>query len=265
MPEPTLRDVLWILGIVMVFLGEAPESIVSVHFLRVILLYAGLSLIGTGLGFYRGKDIGIWLFRRNLAKRSIGVLLIVIGVVLMAIPWASHFVEAIMLIVGEVVLIAGISALISWCYGYRYPYMTYKPKPIPVGISEVSIPNSAMVKDVPWLAIPQKGVGRCQTNLLLMAARKYGARIPDYVATIALRYTLGIMYQPDSKFLFSGNDPERGFPLAAEALGLTREFYISNDPELFIHALKYYLSQDFPVKINVMPSVLYQLERKPMR
>ena len=77
-----------------------------------------------------------------------------------------------------------------------------------------------------------------------------------------LGYTYSATYVKGAGMFIPYSDPEPGFILAAKYLGLERKYLITDNKDLLIDNIKYYLSKDIPVRIawNSAMTMEYAIE-----
>lgn len=168
------------------------------------------------------------------------------------------------LIIIPITLIIIIVALISYksCYNNKfienYFRNTYKPTDLIIQETE-KIPEEYHIQGIPWISY-KKNI--CQTASFQMITSKNGIEKPKDYFTFLLGYTYGAVYIKGAGQFMSFGDPEPGFFLAATEVGLERKYFITNNKEHFINALRYYLSQDYPVRIawNSARSLKYAVD-----
>ncbi len=107
---------------------------------------------------------------------------------------------------------------------------------------------------VPWIAA-QEAV--CQSTSLQMIAAQHGIVQPRRYFDFLMGFTYGASQIPGGLGFYPGTDPEPGFVIAAPYLGLERRFYVTDDAGLYLDALRYYLSQGYPVRVGWDMAVLY--------
>jgi len=73
-------------------------------------------------------------------------------------------------------------------------------------------------------------------------------------------FTYGASRQPDRWPFLPYADPEAGFGVAAPYLGLVRRYYVTDDPSLYLDALRWYLSQGYAVRVALNGCMLPEME-----
>ncbi|MBT9149819.1 MAG: hypothetical protein AAGB97_08390 [Dehalococcoidia bacterium] len=146
-------------------------------------------------------------------------------------------------------IIGGLLALpshIGRFFQKRYFYDAYKPTRIEAQFTG-HFPAEHHIQAIPWISHER---GYCQSTTLQMIARHHNIEKPrDYFAFL-IGYTFGGIYGLSRDgFFFPFSDPEPGFVVAAPVLGLERKYLITNDEELLLNTIRYYLAQDIPVRI----------------
>jgi len=117
--------------------------------------------------------------------------------------------------------------------------------------------NPADLKDHP-ASFRIKGMTRIsfdkqyfQPAALQMIAAKHGVRQGIGYFNFLMGFTYGMFYRPDMPAPMFTNDPILGFKYAAPFLGLKMKFLITDDRDVFLKAVKFHVSRDHPVVIEV--------------
>lgn len=112
---------------------------------------------------------------------------------------------------------------------------------------------------MPWFATEE---AYCQSNSLQMIAAQKGIEEPRGYFDFLMGFTYGAGEMFGGTGFFPYTDPETGFVVAAPYLGLVRRYYVTDDEGLYLNALRYYLSQGYPVRMGLDAAVLYDLREK---
>ena len=118
-------------------------------------------------------------------------------------------------------------------------------------------PTQYHLDDIPWIATEES---YSHPNSLQMIAARKGIEEPRGYFDFLMAFTYGALEHPTGLGFFPFTDPEIGFIAAAPYLGLSRRYYITDDEALYLDALRYYLSQGYPVRVALDAAVLYDLE-----
>ena len=159
-----------------------------------------------------------------------------------------------------VVLIAG--GFLGWRMLVAYfQRQYYRAAYAPTELAAADIgdyPAEHHLDDVPWLAT--EGT-YCQSNSLQMIAAQRGIEEPRAYFDFLMGFTYGAAEVPGEPGFLPFTDPESGFFVAAPYLGLVRRYTVTDDETLYLDALRYTLSQGYPVRVALDVAVLYDLER----
>jgi hypothetical protein len=137
-------------------------------------------------------------------------------------------------------------------------YMQQTRHPIRLARDAVgAFPSEHHLDDVPWIAT--RG-WFCQSNSLAMIAAQHGIDEPTGHFCFLTGFTYGASRQPDRWAFMPYADPEAGFGVAAPYLGLVRRYYVTDDASLYLDALRYYLSQGYPVRVALNGCMLPEME-----
>lgn len=120
-------------------------------------------------------------------------------------------------------------------------------------------PDEYFIQKIPWISYKD---AICQTASLQMLSNKSGIEKPRDYFSFLLGYTYGAVYIKGAGRFMSYGDPEPGFILAAHNLGFERRYFVTDDENIFLKALRYFLSKDYPIRIawNSVPSIKYGIE-----
>jgi hypothetical protein len=157
-----------------------------------------------------------------------------------------------------VCLVAG--GLLAWralIDAFVHQYYQAEYAPIELSASQVgTYPPEHHSQDVPWIST-QEAV--CQSNSLQMIAAQRGIEEPRRHFDFLMGITYGASQEPGTLAFYPGTDPEPGFVVAAPYLGLLRRYFVTDDTELYLAALRHYLSQGYPVRVGLDMGVLHDL------
>lgn len=137
-------------------------------------------------------------------------------------------------------------------------YMRQTRQPIRLAADAIgSFPIEHHLDDVPWIATRE---WYCQSNSLAMIAAQHGIDAPTEHACFLTGFTYGGSRQPDRWPFLPYADPEAGFGVAAPYLGLVRRTYVTDDPSLYLDAVRWYLSQGYAVRVALNGCMLPEME-----
>ena len=137
-------------------------------------------------------------------------------------------------------------------------YMRQTRQPIRLTADAVgSFPTEHHLDDVPWIATRE---WFCQSNSLARIAAQHGIDEPTEHFCFLTGFTYGASHQPGRWDFLPYADPEAGFGVAAPYLGLVRRTYVTDDPSLYLEALRYYLSQGYPVRVALNGCMLPEMK-----
>ncbi len=129
----------------------------------------------------------------------------------------------------------------------------------PIQLSESQLgdfPPSHHLQDVPWFSTRET---YCQANTLQMIAHQRGRAASRDEINFLMGFTYGASALPGRGLFSPFTDPEPGHAVAAPYLGLVRHYYVTHDPQLYLQALRFYLSRGHPLHIPLDYAVLYGL------
>lgn len=142
-------------------------------------------------------------------------------------------------------------AMARWYYRFGY-----QPTPLAAGKTG-DLPAEHHLETIPWIST---WAGLCQSTALQMIAAHHGIEKPRRHFDFLMGFTYGATLRPDSGlFNTIGTDPETGLMTAAPYLGLARRYYVTDDPALYLHALRARLAEGFPLRIPLDMGALYGL------
>jgi hypothetical protein len=137
-------------------------------------------------------------------------------------------------------------------------YMQQTRQPIRLTSDAVgTFPTEHHLDDVPWIATRE---WFCQSNSLAMIAAQRGIDEPTEHFCFLTGFTYGASRQPDRWPFLPYADPEAGFGVAAPYLGLVRRYYVTDDPSLYLDAVRWYLSQGYAVRVALNGCMLPEME-----
>lgn len=117
-----------------------------------------------------------------------------------------------------------------------------------------SFPSKYQIKDVPWISCEKS---YSETTTLQMIAYKHLLKPSVGYLNFLMGFTYGAFYPGDQIRFVPYTDPIPGSRLAASYLGLEMKYLTTNDSESFFNALKFYLSREYPVGIQLNAAVLW--------
>lgn len=121
----------------------------------------------------------------------------------------------------------------------------YKPQELEVQVIG-SFPSECHLEAIPWISYEK---GYCQTAALQMIAYKHGLKPSLGYLNFLMGFTYGAVHFGNLNSFMAYTDPEPGSRVAAPYLGLERRYIVTNDPDAFLKALRFYLSKGYPVRI----------------
>ena len=165
-------------------------------------------------------------------------------------------------IAGGILVVLAAGGFLGWrmlvAYFQRQYYReTYAPTELAAG-DIGDCPATHRLDDVPWFATAET---YCQSNSLQMIAAQKGIQESRAYFDFLMGFTYGAAEVPGEPGFLPFTDPESGFVVAASYLGLVRHYTVTDDETLYLDALRYYLSQGYPVRVALDVAVLYDLER----
>lgn len=138
----------------------------------------------------------------------------------------------------------------------KYFREAYKPQEIETQAIG-SFPSEYQIKDMPWISYEK---AYCQSTTLQMIAYKHGLKPSLGYLNFLMGFTYGAFYPGDQIGFLPYNDPIPGSRLAAPYLGLKMKYLTTNDPDSFLNALRFYLSREYPVGIQLNAAMLWDEE-----
>jgi hypothetical protein len=120
-------------------------------------------------------------------------------------------------------------------------------------LEKEKIPETYMIKDVKHFFYKES---YCESTAFQMVLYKNGYKPTIKQINFLMGFTYGAFY-PGSQYGFIPyNDPVMGTKVAASHFKLKQKYYITNSDKLFINTLKYYLSRDYPICIQLNEALL---------
>jgi hypothetical protein len=135
----------------------------------------------------------------------------------------------------------------------QYYVDNYDPLPLPAeGMG--TYPAEHHLDDMAWISIEEPV---CQSTSLQMIAAQRGTDVARSHLDFLMGFSYGATRHPGKLSFYPGTDPEIGFSIAAPYLGLERRYYITDDKARYGDALRYHLSQGYPVRVGLDMALLY--------
>ncbi len=165
----------------------------------------------------------------------------------------------ITVILGGIVVVVGISIVVGWplltkamlSYYYQSVYQAHYLTAADIQPA----PAASTLQDMPWIAAD---LPVCQSTSLQMIAAQHGNHQPRPAIDLLMAFTYGFTTIPDSDEVIPfGQDPEIGMLVAAPYLGLQRQYYVTDDADLWIAAAQAFLAQGYPVRVALDMGRLY--------
>jgi hypothetical protein len=165
----------------------------------------------------------------------------------------------IIITIGSIIVIVGIGVGIGWpmlrsaMVAYYYK-STYQARSLTAADIQPA-PAASTLQDMPWIAAD---LPVCQSTSLQMIAAQHGNHQPRPAIDLLMAFTYGFTAIPDSDELIPfGQDPEIGMLVAAPYLGLERQYYVTDDADLWIAAAQSFLARGYPVRVALDMGRLY--------
>jgi hypothetical protein len=166
-------------------------------------------------------------------------------------------------IAGGVLALLAVGGLVGWrmlVTFFQRSYYRESYAPLELAADDLrDYPTQYHLEDVPWIATRE---WYCQANSLAMVAAQHGTGASTGHCSFLMGFTYGAVEVPGSVGMNPFTDPEQGFAVAAPYLGLVRRYYVTNDDELYLDALRHLLSRGYAVRVALDVAVLYDLERQ---
>jgi hypothetical protein len=157
------------------------------------------------------------------------------------------------------VVILGAIGFLGWrlltrSFVNRYYREAYAPIELRAGDLQ-AFPGEHHLNDVPWVSAD---VQTCQSISLQMIAAQHGIFAPRRHFDFLMAFTYGASEIPGTgEFFPAGADPEVGMREAAPYLGLSRLYYVTSDPALYLAGIRSRLARGYPVRVAVEMGALY--------
>jgi hypothetical protein len=165
------------------------------------------------------------------------------------------------LVVGVSVAVLALACVALWLAApgfFARMYMRQTRQPTRLKRDAIgTFPAEHHLDDVPWIATRE---WFCQSNSLAMVAAQHGIDEPTEHFCFLTGFTYGASRQPGQWPFMPYADPEAGFGIAAPYLGLVRRTYVTDDPSLYLDALRHYLSHGYPVRVALNGCMLPEME-----
>jgi hypothetical protein len=129
---------------------------------------------------------------------------------------------------------------------------SYNPQSIEEGLG--SSPAQHRLDTVTWKSTR---IPACITTSMQMIASHFGIAPPRRTIDFLMGFTYGAGELPGIGYMPVGADPETGFQEAAPYLGLKGYYFITNDPVLYLEAIRFHLAQGNPVRLPLDMGALY--------
>ena len=123
-----------------------------------------------------------------------------------------------------------------------------------------SFPDEHFISELTWFCYQKNHL--CQSSTLQMIAGKHSINKPLEFYSFLLGYTYGAMYVKGAGMFAAYSDPEPGYILAADYLGLDRKYLVTDNQQVLLRNIRYFLSKGFPVRIawNSAMTMKYAME-----
>ncbi len=162
---------------------------------------------------------------------------------------------------GVAVAVLAIACVVLWLAApgfFARMYIQQTREPIELARDDVgSFPAEHHLDGTPWIATRE---WYCQANSLAMIAAQQGIDEPIGHFCFLMGFTYGAFREPGEWEFMPYTDPEAGFGVAAPYLGLVRRYYVTDDPSLYLDAVRYYLSQGYVVRVALNGCMLPEME-----
>ena len=133
----------------------------------------------------------------------------------------------------------------------------YKPINMDFNLGNENNPESYMIEDIKHISHKES---YCESTAFQMILYKNGYKPTINQINFLMGFTYGAFY-PGSQYGFIPyNDPVMGTKVAASRFKLKQKYYITDNDALFIDTLKYYLSRDYPICVQLNEAVLIDKE-----
>jgi hypothetical protein len=164
-------------------------------------------------------------------------------------------------IAGSVLLTLVVAVFVGWRvltnhFVHRYHRDTSRPMELTDGDID-DYPVEFHLDDVPWIATRE---WTCSANSLAMIAAQHGTDASIRHCNFLMGFTYGASAVPGRIVVQFFGEPEAGLVAAAPYLGLERRYTITDDENLYLDALRYFLSKGYAVRLGLDVAVLYDLD-----
>lgn len=157
----------------------------------------------------------------------------------------------------------GLLALIGLVAGYQivmrgFIQAYYRAEYAPESLDDRPLaepPPSARLTDVPWLS---EALPLSQSQSLRMLLAQQGQLHPRPTVDFAMGATWGATAIPRRTGFFPGQDPEVGFLRGAPLLGFERRYYVTDDADRFLSAVRVAIGQGRAVRVALDRAVLVE-------
>ena len=159
-------------------------------------------------------------------------------------------------IIGFVGLILALYLLgprITKYYQDKYYRTTYDPQRIDTQTFE-NLPAVYHVSGVPQISNKK---AYCQSTALQMISAKNGINEELGYFNFHMGFSYGVFYRADAKIVTFFNDPLPGFRMASPYLGLKMNYLVTDKEEVFLKAIKFYVSNNKPVVVEIDAAPLW--------
>jgi hypothetical protein len=164
-----------------------------------------------------------------------------------------------MAIAVPVVVALGVLGFVGWrllmrSFTDQYYRESYAPFVLVEGDAG-TFPAGHHLADVPWISAD---IQACQSVTLQIIAAQLRIIAPRRHFEFLMAFTYGASEIPGTEGFFpAGADPEVGMREAAPYLGLSRRYYVTDDPALYLDGIRSWLVRGYPVRVGVEMGVLY--------
>lgn len=163
-----------------------------------------------------------------------------------------------------ILLVSGIFSCSTCCFNERafiekYFLEIYQPSQLDSVYK--SLPSECFIENITWYCYQKNHL--CQSSTLQMVAERNGITDkPLDFYSFLIGYTYGATYVKGAGMFAPYSDPEPGFILAGKFLGIERKYQITDNKDLLVENIKYFLSKDIPVRIawNSAMTMKYAIE-----
>lgn len=165
-----------------------------------------------------------------------------------------------LIIIASIALVLILVGIGGWqlMMGYfmrQYYESEYKPTTLAADMIG-DFPSEYHLTDVPWFSTE---LLTCQSNSLQIIAAQHGIQEPRNHFDFLMGFTYGATKLPGVGFSPYGTDPEMGLMVAAPYVGLEKQYYITDNADLYRRALRSFIAQGYPVRVALDFGTLYGL------